>query len=214
MSNLPARPVSPERRNITIDALSALFASGRLELDDFESRVDRAIKAESVEELDSLVVDLKPGSEARKEALPAVRTGEIVPAAPRRRGDFLTFAIMGGVEQKGRWLPARHHFGIGLMGGVVIDFREADLPPGPTHVYLLATMGYAGAAVPPGLDVETHGFAVMGGLERVSQESGIADAKRPRLIIHALAVMGGIEVKVLEPGAPFEGEAKEEADED
>ena len=57
------------------------------------------------------------------------------------------------------------------------------------------------------------GLAIMGGLERISQESGSTDPRRPQLRIHAFAFMGGIEVRSLAPGEAWteEQEEKEEA---
>src|SRR5438045_3407277 len=64
---------------------------------------------------------------------------------------------------------------------------------------------------PPGLDGEVTGVAIMGGLERVAQESGSTDPRRPRLHVHALAIMGGIEVKILKPGDTWNDEKEESA---
>jgi len=108
--------------------------------------------------------------------------------------------MMSGVDRKGKWAPARRHLALAWMGGAFLDFREAVLQPGVTTVYLFAKWGGIEVAVPPGLDVDVSGFAIMGGLERISQESGSTDPRRPRLQIHALAVMGGIEVRSLAQG--------------
>jgi hypothetical protein len=78
------------------------------------------------------------------------------------------------------------------------------LQPGTTHVHLFTMCGGIDVAVPPGLDVEVSGGALMGGLDRVSQESGSTDPRRPRLHLHAFALMGAIEVRVLQAGVKWE----------
>ena len=50
-------------------------------------------------------------------------------------------AALGGVERKGRWIPARQNYAVAVMGGVVLDFREALLPPGVTEVWIFTAMG-------------------------------------------------------------------------
>ena len=62
-------------------------------------------------------------------------------------------AALGGVERKGRWIPARTSYAIALMGGLSLDFREALLPPGETEVWIFTLMGGAEIIVPPGLTV-------------------------------------------------------------
>jgi len=54
------------------------------------------------------------------------------------------------------------------------------------------------------------GVAILGGLGRVAQESGSTDPRRPQLRIHAFAFMGGIEVKVLAAGEPWDEERGKE----
>lgn len=201
----PATIPTSERREAVVAKLSQAFSSGRIEMEDFEARTERAMRAQTVQDLDATL----DGLTAPPTSLPAVNPQEFSIDHPRRRGSAFTFVVMGGVDRKGRWTPSRRHLAVAWMGGAFLDFREAALRPGVTDVYCLAKWGGIEVAVPPGLDVEVSGFAVMGGLERVSQESASTDPRRPRLHIHALAVMGAIEVKVLKVGEKFE-DAKEE----
>jgi hypothetical protein len=198
----PAPIPTTERREAVVARLSEAFASGRIEMEDFEQRTEVAMRARTVTELDTALEGL---------GTPATTP---IPGNPqefsidhaRRPQSRLTFVVMSGADRKGQWVPARRHLAIAWMGGAFLDFREASLRPGVTDVYCLAKWGGIEIAVPPGLDVEVSGLALMGGLERVSQESGSTDPRRPRLHIHALAFMGGIEVKVLRLGEKFEKE--------
>ena len=80
------------------------------------------------------------------------------------------------------------------MGGVELDFREADLLEGVTEVIILAVMGGVKFVVPPDLDVDANGFGLMGGFQSLSRRSGGRDA--PMLRVKGLAVMGGVNIKV------------------
>lgn len=211
MTDKPAPIPTPERRDAVVAKLTQAFTAGRIEMEDFEARTERAMRAMTVEDLDGALAGLS----APRAQLPMVapNSGEFVIDQPRRHTSKLTFVMMGGVDRKGKWAPARQHVGLAWMGGAFLDFREAVLQPGVTHVHLFTMWGGIEVAVPPGLDVEVGGLAIMGGLERVSQESGSTDPRRPRLAIHAFALMGGIEVRSLAPGEKWE-EGKEDDEEE
>ena len=205
----PAQIPTAERREMVVQKLTDAFASGRIELEDFELRTERALRAMTMPELDATL----DGLTGPATPLPAQNPQEFSIDHPRRSASRLTFVVMGGVDRKGRWAPSRRHVAVAWMGGAFLDFREAVLAPGVTDIYCFAKWGGIEIAVPPGLDVEVSGVAIMGGLERLSQESGSTDPRRPRLHIHALAFMGAIEVKSLKPGEPYDEKDKKE-DED
>lgn len=191
-TKLPALAPTPERRDITIEALSSLFAAGRIELEDFEARVDRAVRAATVAELEALVADLQPGTGASRTPVPA-------PMGPDRpKSSRLTIAVLSGMERKGRWFPARHHRAFAFMGGGHLDFREAELQPDTTDVYLYVLMGGFTVVAPPDVDVEVHGWAFMGGVSDVASHPGPLERQRHKLRIHTRVLMGGVEVKVRE----------------
>lgn len=205
--DLPSlRAPSPERREEVVQRLSDAFASGRLELEDLEQRLDIAMRAQTLADLDLTLAGLERAETVTPAVVP--NQGEFVIDHPRRKLSRLSFIMMGGIDRKGKWAPAKKHFGMAFMGGAFLDFREAVLQPGQTDVYLFTTWGGIEVAVPEGLDVEVSGLALMGGLERVEQESGSTDPRRPRLHIHAFALMGGIEVRIKKPGEPYADKKK------
>ncbi len=190
-------------RQAAIDALCEHFAGDALSVEEFERRVELAHRAESTEELRRLLADL-PGT-----TLPAVRAeaglgGEsrspatILPSRVKERG--LMVAVLGGVERKGRWIPARQNLAVAVMGGIVLDFREALLAPGVTEVWLFTLMGGAEILVPPGLAVESDGVAIMGGFEHRDDAPAHDLPDMPVLRVRGLAVMGGVEVSIRLPG--------------
>jgi hypothetical protein len=81
------------------------------------------------------------------------------------------------------------------MGGVELDFRDARLGAGETHVTAVAVMGGIEIVVPPGLPVTVRGLGILGGIDQVEQGGGELDPSAPHLKITALALMGGVEVK-------------------
>jgi hypothetical protein len=87
------------------------------------------------------------------------------------------------------------------MGGGTFDFREVELPPGVTELQLICVMGGAEVIVPPGMHVETSGFAIMGGFaDYRDSTAGERKADEPLLRITGFALMGGVDLKTREPG--------------
>src|SRR6185295_10761269 len=94
--------------------------------------------------------------EALLDGLPALATGAPVPVAV----DSFSPA------------PRLRERLVAIMGGVELDLRQAELPPGVTEISAFVLMGGLVVRVPPGVRLETDGFAFMGGFEDRMHESG------------------------------------------
>ena len=110
------------------------------------------------------------------------------------RDEETVVAVLGGSVRKGQWEPPAHLRVLAIMGGVELDFREADLYEGETVVDILTIMGGVSIVVPPDIDVETSGLGLMGGFSSLSNRAEEAGA--PLLRIKGTAIMGGVEVKL------------------
>jgi hypothetical protein len=190
-----------QQRERTIAALCEHFAADRLELQEFEDRLDIANRATSATDLTALLADLPapaaavPARSAMSDAV--ARGGRAVGEAIKDTRTLL--AIMGGIERRGHWTPARRTLVVAFMGGAGLDFREVDLPPGETEVVLFCFMGGAEIIVPPGLAVDANGIAIMGGFEAMSPARR-TDPDAPVLKLTGVAIMGGVEITVREVG--------------
>jgi hypothetical protein len=188
-----------QHRERTVAALCEAFADDRLELAEFERRLDIAHRSVTAGELAALVNDLPapqpPPPQPARDTL--ARGSRAVREAVRDSRTFLAF--MGGLERRGNWSPARRNVVIAIMGGAELDFREVDLPAGETEVYLFCMMGGAEIIVPPDLSVDASGIAIMGGFGHASA-SGVRDLDTPVLRINGFCLMGGVEISVRHPG--------------
>jgi len=200
------RPEGPRlgpQRDATIEALCEHFADDVLSVEEFERRIDTAHRATTQADLEALLQDLParhlPAASPRKEGL-ARTQGYSVTSPERVQDQAVVMAIMSGIGRKGRWSPARNNYAIALMGGAELDFREAVMPPGVTELRIYAMWGGVEVIVPPGLHVESHGFAVLGGFEHAADDALLPGPHTPTLRITGLAVMGGVEITVRHPG--------------
>jgi hypothetical protein len=191
-------------REVTIDALMEHFANDVMDMDEFERRVEAAHAAKTSDELKALLQDM-PGSAN----LPAVHGHgmdpapiphyQVTAASHVKENEFIV-AVMGGGSRGGRWRPAKKNTVVTVMGGAELDFREAVLGPGVTELRIFALWGGTEVIVPPGMNVEVHGIALMGGFDHQTDESVAHDPTAPTLRVTGVVCMGGVEVTTRHPG--------------
>lgn len=202
-----------QERELVIELLAGHYAEDRLELEEYEERVEQAEAAVSEQELRALVVDLEPQEEAAG--------GDLMPApaeerALARRGDVPTstalvpasqvperksmVAIFSGPSRKGAWTAPRRLNVVALLGGADIDFREARLCHGVTEVNCKALLGGVHIIVPPELRVEVEGTGVLGAFEDRTHPGLYDELDTCSLRITGLALLGGVEIEQRLPG--------------
>lgn len=190
MSEGPLSPVGLRaRREATIARLCDHFARDHIEADALERLIDRAHQATTLAELDELTRGLPPLA-APQPANPAVERW----SGPVRASETV-IAVMGGAERRGVWTPAYRMQVTAVMGGVLLDFRQAQLPAGVTEIFVIAVMGGVEIIVPPGVVVESNGMGIMGGFGQTGRTRFPVDASAPVLKVNGLALMGGVEIR-------------------
>lgn len=194
---LPAPATLIAQRDRTINALVDHFAHDRLTVEDFEQRLDVANRALTLPDLAALLVDMPA-------LAPELAVTPNTPSYPAPRAHIrenqVIAAIMGGAERRGNWQPAKRTIVAAAMGGAVLDFRDVQLPPGETEVTVVCIMGGAEIIVPPGMNIDSGGIAIMGGFAHMNPIPAPHNLDAPRLRINGLALMGGVEIYVRHPG--------------
>jgi class 3 adenylate cyclase len=168
-------------RDRTVTLLREHVVVGRLTLDEFSERVGSALAARTSGELDALVADLPARPEPE-------------PEATRRHVRRWIVAVMSGAQAKGRWRVGAHTTAIAVMGGCVLDLRQAEIYGSEAVINAFAIMGGIDIIVPEGIDVELAGFAIMGGRNMRIRDVPIIPGS-PRIVIRAFPIMGGVEIK-------------------
>ena len=77
---------------------------------------------------------------------------------------------------------------------------EARFPAGVIDLEVKAFCGGVQIIVPPGLAVEVHGTAIMGGFQNVNRAPAHPDPDAPLLRVHGIAIMGGVDIHMRLPG--------------
>ncbi|MEU9501634.1 DUF1707 domain-containing protein [Streptomyces sp. NPDC048196] len=189
-------------RDRVAEILRDALAEGRLEMAEFDERLEAAYLARTYGELAPLTADL-PAAPAPAPAAPAPVSLHKDPAAVGSwagrivgdaRGSTTGLAVMGGFQRKGRWTIGRRFTAVCCMGGGEIDLREADFAASEVVIDCWAFMGGVNVIVPPGVEVDVRGLGIMGGFD--SPEDGVpGDPGAPRVIVRGLALMGGVGVE-------------------
>lgn len=198
----PSLPAAARDRERAVERLRAHYVRDDIDVDTYERMLDAAWSADSTADLDALFARLPalPESAAVTGAQGAPGPVAATASAAERKERGFQLALLGGSERKGSWVPPKKLFSLALMGGNGLDFREARLGPGVTQVTALAVWGGIEIIVPPGVTVQADGVGIMGGFDGHSQIVDTADPSAPVIRIRGLAVMGGVEVKMMHPG--------------
>lgn len=199
-SERPDMRASDAERERIAETLRDAVAEGRLQMDEFEQRLDAAYKARTHGELVPLVSDLPvPGTAAA--ALPVTSGGPSAEADwPRRIGGPATstwgVAFWGGFGRKGRWTVGRVFTAFAMWGGGEIDLREADFEDRDVVIRCIAIMGGLQVKVPPNVHLQVNGIGIMGGFDEQTKDADYGDPApgAPRVRVTGFALMGGVGV--------------------
>ncbi|OLZ69923.1 hypothetical protein AV521_16435 [Streptomyces sp. IMTB 2501] len=197
---VPDLRASDADRERVAEVLRDALAEGRLDMHEFEERLDAVYKARTYGELTPLTRDLPTGGTA------APATPVSFTKAPVESGSWASrivggegsstggIAILSGFERKGRWTVPKRFNCFAFMGGGEIDLREANFADHEVEINCVAVMGGVQVIVPPGVEVVVRGIGIMGGFEH-PRDDGPPEPGAPRVIIGGLAFWGGVGVE-------------------
>lgn len=178
MSETPALRASDSDRDRTVALLRDHAAEGRLTLEEFTLRMERAYLARTHDELEELARDL-PAAGA--------------PAASRRSPTRFLLALFGSTERDGR-IRIRRRVGCLMgFGNIDLDLRQATLEGDVITVLALGMFGAIDVYVPEGVEVDLHGFALFGH-KRANGNDPLARPGTPLVRVFAVSFFAGIDV--------------------
>ncbi|MEU6910249.1 DUF1707 SHOCT-like domain-containing protein [Streptomyces coeruleorubidus] len=196
--SVPDLRASDADRERVAEILRDALAEGRLDMAEFEERLDATYQARTYGELAPITRDLPaPGLAApsvsltKEPAADSDLSGRIVGG---EGSSTWAVAVMSGFQRKGRWTMPRRFTCLAFWGGGEIDLREANFADREVEINAIAIMGGIDVIVPPGVEVVVRGIGIMGGFDH--QEEGVPGAPgAPRVIITGFAFWGGVGVQ-------------------
>ncbi|MGY1500472.1 DUF1707 SHOCT-like domain-containing protein [Streptomyces sp. QTS52] len=195
--DLPELRASDADRERVAEVLRDALAEGRLDMAEFEERLDATYQARTYGELTPITRDL-PGAGVSAPPVSMVKqplgdgswADRIVGGEGSSRWGV---AVMGGFQRRGRWTVPRQFNAFAFWGGGELDLREANFADREVVLNCVAIMGGVNVLVPPGVEVVVRGIGIMGGFDH-SQEGVLGDPGAPRVIIQGFAFWGGVGV--------------------
>ncbi|MET7480606.1 DUF1707 domain-containing protein [Streptomyces sp. NPDC005648] len=195
---VPELRASDADRERVAEVLRDALAEGRLDMEEFEERLEATYKARTYGELTPITRDLPVG----QVAVPKVDmvkhpepdgswAGRVVGG---EGSSAWAVAVMSGFQRKGRWTVPRQFNCFAFWGGGEIDLREANFAAGEVEINCVAIMGGMNIIVPPGVEVVVRGIGIMGGFDH-SQEGVPGGPGAPRVIVNGFAFWGGVGVE-------------------
>lgn len=173
-----------EDRSRAIVALRDATVEGRLTLDEFADRVERAELARTFDELSAVVADL-----------PSTGSADV----PVKHG-----AWFSRLQRSGRFSLARSSKVLSICGTIDLDLGQATLAGPETTLFVRNVFGTVTILVPRGVEVSVDGGGPFGTRELDLPDTGpVGDA--PRLRIRTSGAGGTLRVK--SANAPREREA-------
>ena len=160
--------------------LSEAASHGRLTLEQYEDRLAKAYAATTFDELERVADDLPEAMEYRR--------GKTRPAP-----STMLLAILSGFERRGRWNVPGRMTTFTLFGGGVVDLRYADFTAPEVEIHAYSIFGGQTIVLPPEVNVDVRGRAVMGGFDQAVDGPGAPGA--PRVHIKGFSLLGGVGIK-------------------
>ncbi|MDT3396609.1 DUF1707 domain-containing protein [Streptomyces sp. B1866] len=182
----PALRASDAERERVAEALRQAAAEGRLDMPEFEQRLDAAYQARTHADLEALLRDLPVPAATVSGAADTAWAGRI--GGPPTSGSALAF--LAGFQRKGPWTVPRRFKATAFWGGGEIDLREARFEDREVVIRCVAVMGGLSVIVPPELEVRITGTGIMGGFDQSAAGAGAPGA--PTVVISGFAFWGGV----------------------
>jgi hypothetical protein len=196
---VPDLRASDADRERVAEVLRDAVAEGRLDMEEFEERLEATYKARTYGELAPLTRDLPAAGAVPPAPVSFVKgtadgggwAERIVGGEGSSSG---AIAILSGFERKGRWTMPRRFSCFAFLGGGEIDLREANFADREVAINCVAIMGGLQVVVPPGVEVVVRGIGVMGAFEH-PRDDGPPEPGAPRVVIGGFAFWGGVGVE-------------------
>ena len=193
-------------RQRVVSLLTDRYADDTLTIEEFEARLEKLHSARTVAELDVLMRDLTVRSggglaSPQTPGAPSANTyyhpdASRVGTTPVGR----VAAMLSEATRTGPWvLPQRLEVKV-VLGDLLLDLRDAVLPPGGCEIDVLCVLGNFKILVPPGIVVDDGVTPMVSSVRNEAEHSSERAYHASRVRLTGTAVMSEILVRVTSSG--------------
>ena len=107
-------------------------------------------------------------------------------------------AVLNSTALRVTWEPPELQQVVSVLGNVVVDYRDADIPFGVTGVDCAVYLGNVEILIPEDVDVEISGTVFLGSVETKGgrRRRGDDSEERPLVSIDCSGLMGNVTVRL------------------
>ena len=177
-----------------VQALCAHYAQDHLSTGELEARFDRIYKSTSRSQLDTVLQGLPSLPRTSVAPVPMYHLAPSTGVLPSNEKRYV--AIFSEVKKEGAWSPTPMIEAKAVFGNILLDLRDADLPPEGITIDVDVIFGEATVLLPPGVGADVDCSAVMGSVEDKTQR---ALPGAPMVRVRGTTIFGQITVKTKLP---------------
>lgn len=180
---------SDDDRERVVEVLRTAMATGRLDPEEFDTRVDTTYRARTLGELMPVIDDLS--TESHEVVAPRRSGAEVDRRIGGRPGSRLSLAVLGSVERSGGWVVPLLHASFCYLGNVRLDLRESRFARRRSTITAVSLLGSVRVVVPRDATVRAGGLGIVGNF---SGPSAQGPDTAPEIRVTGLALWGEVVV--------------------
>ncbi|MGH3386866.1 MAG: DUF1707 SHOCT-like domain-containing protein [Nocardioidaceae bacterium] len=192
--------VSHQDRDRVAEQLRDAAGDGRLDLDELEDRLERALTAKTYRDLEPLTADLPSARHA------VVRRPSTSPESTRIGGtptQHRSQAILSESKRTGAWVVPASYTATSVLGQVELDLRDASFEQSEVEIRCSSILGEIKVLVRPDVTVIDQVGTFLGEFKlRDKRRAEPPPAGGPVVRISGHAVLGSVTVYRLPAGEP------------
>ncbi|MBK7907470.1 MAG: DUF1707 and DUF2154 domain-containing protein [Gemmatimonadetes bacterium] len=185
-------------REQAVQTLCAHYAQDHLTTGELESRFERVYKADSADQLRTVLIGLPALPRTSLAPVPLYQVAAPTPTGALAPGEKRYLSVFAEVKKEGYWVPAPMILGRVVFGSMLLDLREAEIPLEGITLDLDVLFGECKVLLPPGLNADVDASAMLGDVTDKSKR-GLPEA--PVVRVRGSALFGSIVVKTTLPKA-------------
>ncbi len=197
----------PDYRDKIIRRLETAYADNKLELDEYETRLDQAYRAEYIEDLEKIVHDFPGFQQSTSREINIDLDKDISEA-----NDETKITLLGDQHLTAEDFSNKRMQSLSILGDVNIDIRRFRNCEEPIRIKIYSIIGDTRIIIPRGMKVKNRFKSLLGDYEIVRNEDQSSQEESPdessgTCILEGFSILGDISIR--EEGSKKKGFLKQ-----